>query len=655
MMASAGEDWLAEAADEQEPEMDNTQNLSTPDGDRKDLLAPVHQEEPPGEQQKFNNMIAHDQHGHTEEQECVVDSCSNVPCSPEHTDNPTTNSLNIDPEMFFNFLALTQSRRLDDQRLFLPSLPGLQNDNSTSNGDASYLCYLVSKVQGSRMDDQRCFLPQIQTSEYSPKIKKSASGLGLVRSASFSGSSDLEQLKNKNKESTKQVFTPAEIEEILTLMNHFQRGRMDEQRCVLNPQDTPKDHLSLNTLPQDAEKLFTLLANFQGRRLDDQRMFLPSLPGIQNGGTSLPLSPAERNARYLCYLVSRAQGSRMDEQRCNAPEVLKSLCTPSAQHKKLTSDMSDEPHQEPAFLKPDRHWQDLSVDEQEQFFETIRHAQSRRMEEQRCFLQPSTPATPIHNGGVLNFVPVGAGADAFVNIFTSSQAKPLNDQHTAPPQPEVSAPLIMVDEGTPATPRKDYCRCTSQLQMACTDSGPTLTLPKSASFTPETEFQKNQDSEAQMKLKVSVSITPQPGLKNDFQIPEVFLTLGAPGDNVVIPLSPVFGRPLSLDLNLVPKKDAKSSDTSPRKDHSQSSSPYRGKTHLVTSCPEEKEKLLTTSASLDEDCSSSNEKIHHSAQMQKGTAQGEKCKGAPGKVKEKAEQGKGKGAGKKDKKSCIIK
>uniref|UniRef100_A0A3Q3ARL8 Uncharacterized protein n=1 Tax=Kryptolebias marmoratus TaxID=37003 RepID=A0A3Q3ARL8_KRYMA len=95
--------------------------------------------------------------------------------------------------MFFNFLALTQSRRLDDQRLFLPSLPGLQNDNSTSNGDAN------------------------------------------------------------------------------------------------------------------AEKLFTLLANFQGRRLDDQRMFLPSLPGIQNGGTSLPLSPAERNARYLCYLVSRAQ------------------------------------------------------------------------------------------------------------------------------------------------------------------------------------------------------------------------------------------------------------------------------------------------------------------------------------------------------------
>lgn len=54
------------------------------------------------------------------------------------------------------------------------------------------------------MDDQRCFLPQIQTSEGSIKMKKSTSDYGPVRSASFSGSSDLEHLRNKNKAS-KQV------------------------------------------------------------------------------------------------------------------------------------------------------------------------------------------------------------------------------------------------------------------------------------------------------------------------------------------------------------------------------------------------------------------------------------------------------------------
>lgn len=42
----------------------------------------------------------------------------------------------------------------------------------------------------------------------------------------------------------------------------------------------------------------------------------------------------------------------MDEQRCNAPEVLKNLCTPSAERK---DPVPDQPHQ--AFLKTDRHWQ----------------------------------------------------------------------------------------------------------------------------------------------------------------------------------------------------------------------------------------------------------------------------------------------------------
>lgn len=56
-----------------------------------------------------------------------------------------------DSETFFNLLANTQSKRFDDQRVNLPTLPGLQNENATStaNGDSSYLCYMVSKVQVS--------------------------------------------------------------------------------------------------------------------------------------------------------------------------------------------------------------------------------------------------------------------------------------------------------------------------------------------------------------------------------------------------------------------------------------------------------------------------------------------------------------------------
>lgn len=48
-------------------------------------------EEPPEEQQKFINVTADDQHGHTEDQPCIVDPSKNDPCSPEDTDNPTIN------------------------------------------------------------------------------------------------------------------------------------------------------------------------------------------------------------------------------------------------------------------------------------------------------------------------------------------------------------------------------------------------------------------------------------------------------------------------------------------------------------------------------------------------------------------------------------
>lgn len=79
-------------------------------------------------------------------------------------------------------------------------------------------------------------------------------------------------------------------------------------------------------------------------------------------------------------------------------------------------------------------------------------------------------------------------------------------------------------------------------------------------------------------------------------LPEVFLTLGAPGDKLVIPLSPAPGRPLYLNLNLVPKDNIKpkhcsSNRASPRKAHSRSSSPNPA-THKAlkeTSCmPQEK-------------------------------------------------------------------
>ncbi|XP_035035710.1 uncharacterized protein LOC118122894 isoform X2 [Hippoglossus stenolepis] len=665
---------------------------STPDGNRK-LPSPVNQldvppqrdrsntikSESPDDQAKFMNMISHGQRGRMDDQRCCLDPSKSAPCTPKNTDRKLASSGNTGPDsdMFFNLLANTQSHRLDDQRVSLQPLPGLQKEKTTSPaaGDSSYLCYMVSKVQGSRMEDQRCSLPQIVKPEKksSPNKDMSSSGSGPPRSASFSPGSDVERPKSKDKASQKQDLTGTEQDDLFNLMSHFQRGKMDEQRCVLNasPRATPKHKPSQSTVPTgpDSEKFFSLLANSQGRRLDDQRVSLLSLPGIQNGGSTSTSSAAERDASHLCYMVSKHQGSRMDEQRCSAPQILHNPGTQATQHKdRPNSDTSDKTLQRSTSLsraKPAQDQQQAGPAEQDKFLNMISHAQGGRMDEQRCSLQPSrsTPATPTHNGSSLNNGPTGAEADAFFKILTSSQGRRLDDQRVALPRlPGISGnserkestkacpPLITVAESTPTTPRKSCSRPTTQPQMVNAASG----LPRSASFTPETEYQKNLNSPAQVTVRVSMSFTPQQGQENAVQqytFPEVFLTLGAPGDTFVIPLSPGLGRPLSFNLNLVPKDDVQSrhgspSHASPRKARSRPSSPNpsaTSKAHPVTSSPH---------ISPDDDCFSLIEKVH-TAQLQRAMAEGgQSYKGDTGRGRDKTGEGKGKGKGegKKDRK-----
>ncbi|XP_058508866.1 uncharacterized protein LOC131475060 [Solea solea] len=658
---------------------------STPDRTRK-LQVPITKlqvpsqcdnslkEELPDEQQRLMSMICHGQRGRMDDQCCSLEASKSAPCTPKHTDAKlpiSTLNAGPDSEKLFNLLANTQSHRLDDQRMTLPSLPGLQKENATSTaGDSGYLCYMVSKVQGSRMEEQRCLLPRIQNKD------KPVSDAGPPRSASFSPSSDIERPKSKDKASQKPVLTPDEQDDFFNFVSNSQRGRMDEQRCVLSvsPQSTPKHKPNQSTIPKGpgSENFFTMLANSQSQRLDDQRASLISLPGIQNGGSTSTSNAAEVDASYLCYMVSKVQGSRIDEQRCPAPQIFQNIGTPSAQRKDQTNaDTSTKAPQRSASLnrdKPDQHPPEASQAEQKKFLQMISHAQSGRMEEQRCSLQPSrsTPATPTHTHAT-----TGAEADAFFKMLASSQSRRLDDQRvsltTLPGISENSEqkkyikaeipacpPLITVAESTPTTPRKG--RPNSQPQMNNADPGSPNTLPKSASFSPETEYLKNLNFPAQVTLKVSMSFTPQQGPENVVQpctFPEVYLTLGAPGDNFVIPLSPGPGRPLSFNLNLVPKEDVTSkhdspSCGSPRKANSRPSSPNPVATR--SSSPHKLEKLVASSTGPLEDCISLIEQSQ-TAQLQKGMAQGgQKCKGNPGKGREKVDQGKGKGSGKKDRK-----
>ncbi|KAK5913907.1 hypothetical protein CgunFtcFv8_008391 [Champsocephalus gunnari] len=637
---------------------------STPNLNRKILFTPDNQlqvncqrersasikEQTPDEQQKFINMISGAQRGRMDDQSCSFDPSKSAPCTPKHrVQQPAASA---DPEMLLSLLVNTQSRQLDDQPVFLPSLPGLQNKEapSTAGGDSSYLCFMVSKVQGSRMDEQRCSLPKILPTETRCSTNKNTlgTGSGPTRSASFSPGSEIEQQKNK-------ALTPCEQNYLCSLMGNSQRGRMDEQRCVLNatPKSTPDRNASQSTVPKDPnlENLFSLLSNSQGRRLDDQRASLPSL-GIQNGGTISTSTASERDASHLCYMVSKAQGSRMDGQRCSAPFL--NIGTPSTQ--KINN-----PKRSLSFSRFE-HQKEASPSEQKQFLKMMSHAQGGRMEEQRCSLEPSrsTHATPTHNGRALNRLPSGAKAGDFFEVITSSQSYRLDDQRVAlPPLSEKSqnsgrkdngsnpkdgptSPRIIVAE-SPTTSRKGFSKPTHQMAHAEYESPECL--PKSASFTQETAYQKKLHSPGQVTVSVSMSFTPELVHNNMDQpctFPEVFLTLGAPGDNLVIPLSPAPGRSLSFNLNLVPKEDVQyehcsSCHASPRRAYSRPSSPN----------PHE-QRSMASPLSPYENCFSRIEKVY-TAQLQKGMARGgQKCKGDPAKGREKADQGKG--GGKKDRK-----
>uniref|UniRef100_A0A8C1BDI8 Uncharacterized protein n=1 Tax=Cyprinus carpio carpio TaxID=630221 RepID=A0A8C1BDI8_CYPCA len=67
-------------------------------------------------------------------------------------------------------------------------------------------------------------------------------------------------------------------DQLFCLVSQAQSGRMDEQRCSINP--LSPGHMDNSQSDQDVEKFFKLIASTQSRRFDDQRATLNKLPEI---------------------------------------------------------------------------------------------------------------------------------------------------------------------------------------------------------------------------------------------------------------------------------------------------------------------------------------------------------------------------------------
>ncbi|MBN3301598.1 GPSM1 protein, partial [Amia calva] len=118
---------------------------------------------------KFQSSRMDDQRCHLDDQQNGVEGATSAPVSPlDDRMDPSSLMTSPQTEEFFDLIASSQSRRLDDQRASVSNLPGLritQNNLGHLCGDpdpqepSDDFFNMLMKCQSSRIDDQRCSPP----------------------------------------------------------------------------------------------------------------------------------------------------------------------------------------------------------------------------------------------------------------------------------------------------------------------------------------------------------------------------------------------------------------------------------------------------------------------------------------------------------------
>ncbi|XP_067285111.1 uncharacterized protein [Pseudorasbora parva] len=536
------------------------------------------------EQDQLFSLVSNAQRGRIDEQRCTLG-----PTKPQqlHTNSP-------DADDFFQFLVKSQSQRLDDQRVTLSSLPGMEaftvrdpKDGNVLKTNFDQFCNMVSRAHSFRkhMPSKNTLTPgapgSVRRASFNPQPPADSDTYNTLktRSASFNPISDQDRMESFQHEQ----------DQLLCLVSQAQRGRMDEQRCSINPLSPSPRHMDNSQSDQDADNFFKLITNTQSRRLDDQRATLNLVPSKQ-----APPGMTAQESDQLFTMVSRKQGSRKDDQCSSAPKI--QLGSPAPPKKSYSQPVSptyppSESTRRSGSFNPSSEVKNCM--DEDQFFSMVHHAQQRRMDDQRCSFEPFKKRTPSPKKPNEN--PTVEDPEEFFNLLTKFQRGRLDDQRvtlSALPvlQPSgigtmreknKAAPQIMLTPASPAAPKKVCSR----------PSSPTLTVyesdmppPRSASFFPPSDKERlqNDDMSGQISFQISMRFPPhQVHGANDqpCPFPEVFLTIGQPGEAIVLPLTHRPSRPLSLNVN--PPRNHRSRSASPhrspaRQGHSRPSSPHPG-------------------------------------------------------------------------------
>ncbi|XP_016103666.1 uncharacterized protein [Sinocyclocheilus grahami] len=541
-------------------------------------------EQVPVEQDQLFSLVSKAQRGRMDEQRCTLG-----PTTPQQT-----HAYSPDPDEFFQLLVKSQCQRLDDQRVALNSLPGMEaftikdpKDGNVLKTNFDQICSMVSRAHSfkKRNPPKMSLISGAQgsmrRSSFRPQATADSATYNTLttRSASFNPISDKDRMDCESFQ--------REQDQLLCLVSRAQSGRMDEQRCSINPLST--GHMDNSQSDQDVEKFFKLIANTQNGRLDDQRATLNRLPEIKS-----PHGMTAQDSDQLFSMVSRIQGSRIDDQRCSAPKIhLGSPAPPKKSYSQPVS-LTNRPSESGSPTKSSRRSGSFSPDsevqnsiDQDHLFSLLHHAQHRRMDDQRCSFEPfKNPSSSSKNP---NSSPTAEDPEQFFRMVANFQSGRLDDQRvtlsalpgiqnsstgTKRENNTTSAPQIILTPASPAPPKKVCSRPSSPTLSVSESDTPVRPPPRSASCSPERLL--HEDMSAQISFQISMCFPPHQthGANNQpCPFPEVFLTIGQPGEAIVIPLSPRPGRPLTLNVNPHRQNRSRSPDN---QGHSRPSSPHPG-------------------------------------------------------------------------------
>ncbi|CAM4342661.1 unnamed protein product [Leuciscus chuanchicus] len=601
-----------------------------------------------GKEDQLFSLVSKAQRGRLDDQRCTLG-----PTKPQqlHANSP-------DDDDFLQFLVKSQSQRLDDQRVTLSSLPGMEaftirdpKDGNVLKTNFDQFCNMVSRAHSFRKQThpKNTLTPEAPDSvrrvSYSPQPPADSDTYNTLRtrSASFNPISDKDRMESFQ----------GEQDQLLRLISQTQRGRMDEQCCSINPLSPSPRLMENSQSDQDVENFFKLISNTQNRRFDDQRVTLKPLPGKQ-----APPGMTAQESDQLFNMVSRIQGSRMDDQSCSAPKI--QLGSPAPPKKTYSQPVSptnppSESTRRSGSFSPSSEVQNCI--DQDQFFSLVHHSQHRRMDDQRCSFDPFRKSSSSPNSPNAN--PTAEDSEDLFNLLANFQRGRLDDQRVTlgalpglqPSRIETkretikAAPQIMLTPASPAPPKKACPSPSSPSLTVCDSDTPGRPPPTSPSFCPASDRERlpYDDMSAQISFQISMRFAPHQthGVNNQpCTFPEVFLTIGQPGETIVLPLSPRPGRPISLNVN--PPKNHRSRSPSPHRSpakqtRSRPSTPHPGDTASSISPHEDYFSLIQRvhSAQLLQNNGPNRAEPSKEAKKEKGKSSGKKEKKEGNKEKRK--------------------